>query len=154
MAAAAAVGSAFSTSLHALKSLRSNKLQYPFDHSLLRLTPPSPLPLTSSCAIEPLISCAGLPHKLRLLKTSAAVAQEEAAAPASVEEGDADAGNQAESSSEGPVNTKLYFGNLPYNVDSAMLAGIIQDYGSPELVEVYSWAVLIVYTFLLSFLLN
>lgn len=73
---------------------------------------------------------------MRLLKTSAAVAQEEAAATASVEEGDADAGNQAESSSEGPVNTKLYFGNLPYNVDSAMLAGIIQDYGSPELVEV------------------
>lgn len=34
------------------------------------------------------------------------------------------------------VNTKLYFGNLPYNVDSAQLAGIIQDYGSPELVEV------------------
>lgn len=34
------------------------------------------------------------------------------------------------------VNTKLYFGNLPYSVDSAQLAGIIQDYGSPEMVEV------------------
>ncbi|KAJ6897603.1 hypothetical protein NC652_024411 [Populus alba x Populus x berolinensis] len=32
-------------------------------------------------------------------------------------------------------NTKLYFGNLPYNVDSAQLAGIIQEYGSPEMVE-------------------
>ncbi|KAF9604848.1 hypothetical protein IFM89_010523 [Coptis chinensis] len=37
---------------------------------------------------------------------------------------------------EVPSNTKLYFGNLPYNCDSAQLAGIIQDYASPELVEV------------------
>lgn len=35
-----------------------------------------------------------------------------------------------------PSNTKLYFGNMPYSVDSAQLAGIIQDYGSPELIEV------------------
>lgn len=34
------------------------------------------------------------------------------------------------------VSTKLYFGNLPYSVDSAQLAGIIQDFGSPELIEV------------------
>ncbi|KNA22694.1 hypothetical protein SOVF_032110 [Spinacia oleracea] len=33
-------------------------------------------------------------------------------------------------------NTKLYFGNLPYHCDSAQLAGIVQDYGNPELVEV------------------
>lgn len=39
-------------------------------------------------------------------------------------------------------NTKLYFGNLPYNCDSAQLAGIIQEYASPEMVEVvriHSW---------------
>ncbi|CAH2047522.1 unnamed protein product [Thlaspi arvense] len=35
-----------------------------------------------------------------------------------------------------PINTKLYFGNLPYNVDSATLAKIIQDFANPELVEV------------------
>lgn len=34
------------------------------------------------------------------------------------------------------IHTKLYFGNLPYSVDSAQLAAIIQDYGSPELIEV------------------
>ncbi|KAG7585191.1 RNA recognition motif domain [Arabidopsis thaliana x Arabidopsis arenosa] len=34
------------------------------------------------------------------------------------------------------TNTKLYFGNLPYNVDSATLAQIIQDFANPELVEV------------------
>ncbi|KAJ1281598.1 hypothetical protein BS78_04G317900, partial [Paspalum vaginatum] len=32
--------------------------------------------------------------------------------------------------------TKLYFGNLPYNCDSAQLAGIVQEYASPEMVEV------------------
>ena len=37
---------------------------------------------------------------------------------------------------EGLVSTKLYFGNLPYSVDSAQLAGLIQDFGSPELIEV------------------
>ncbi|KAF6156421.1 hypothetical protein GIB67_009079 [Kingdonia uniflora] len=36
---------------------------------------------------------------------------------------------------EAPTTTKLYFGNLPYNCDSSSLAGIIQDYGSPEMVE-------------------
>lgn len=39
---------------------------------------------------------------------------------------------------ESVVNTKLYFGNLPYSVDSAQLAGIIQDFRSPELIEVTS----------------
>ncbi|KAM0925461.1 hypothetical protein ACQ4PT_004134 [Festuca glaucescens] len=32
--------------------------------------------------------------------------------------------------------TKLYFGNLPYNCDSALLAGIVQDHAIPEMVEV------------------
>lgn len=41
------------------------------------------------------------------------------------------------SEQESSVNTKLYFGNLPYSVDSAQLAGIIQEYGSPELIEVF-----------------
>ncbi|XWS08726.1 hypothetical protein CRYUN_Cryun40dG0025800 [Craigia yunnanensis] len=89
--------------------------------------------------------------KWRVLKVSAAVAQQEAAATAQVEEslveeeekeGEVGAEGEAwyqaenEAEAESPVNTKLYFGNLPYNVDSAQLAGIIQDYGSPELVEV------------------
>ena len=47
------------------------------------------------------------------------------------EEGEADV------HSTGGVNTKLYIGNLPYLCDSAQLAGIIQEYGSPELVEVF-----------------
>lgn len=34
------------------------------------------------------------------------------------------------------TTTKLYFGNLPYNCDSAQLAGIVQEYASPEMVEV------------------
>ena len=74
---------------------------------------------------------------------SAAVAQQETAVTAEspveeekVEEVEGEAEAEAEAAVESTVNTKLYFGNLPYNVDSAQLAGIIQEYGSPELVEV------------------
>lgn len=66
---------------------------------------------------------------------SAAVAEEEAAATTTEAEPEAEAGEVGEA--EITVNTKLYFGNLPYNVDSAQLAGIIQPHASPELVEVY-----------------
>uniref|UniRef100_A0A0A9BN27 RRM domain-containing protein n=1 Tax=Arundo donax TaxID=35708 RepID=A0A0A9BN27_ARUDO len=45
-----------------------------------------------------------------------------------------DAGGASEAAST--TTTKLYFGNLPYNCDSAQLAGIVQDYASPEMVEV------------------
>ncbi|CAM8987187.1 unnamed protein product [Rhodiola kirilowii] len=57
-------------------------------------------------------------RKLPGLRISAAVAQDEA------------------SVAEKEVSTKLYFGNLPYLCDSAQLAGIIQEYANPELVEV------------------
>lgn len=60
--------------------------------------------------------------------------EEEAPAPAVEEEKEGE-GSDGSSESEG-VNTKLYFGNLPYLCDSAQLAGIVQDYASPELVEV------------------
>ncbi|XLQ98791.1 hypothetical protein S83_064990 [Arachis hypogaea] len=43
---------------------------------------------------------------------------------------------QQDDSAESSVNTKLYFGNLPYSVDSAQLAGLIESYGSAELIEV------------------
>lgn len=79
----------------------------------------------------------------------AAVAQEEAAITAEtqvLEEEEVDEelgseeinGEEVEPSGvdEAPANTKLYFGNLPYLCDSAQLAGIIQDFASPELVEV------------------
>ncbi|KAK9160258.1 hypothetical protein Syun_006599 [Stephania yunnanensis] len=64
---------------------------------------------------------------------AAFVAQEEVEAALDQETVEEEQGSGGE---EGPSNTKLYFGNLPYNCDSAQLAGIIQDYGSPELVEV------------------
>lgn len=68
------------------------------------------------------------------------MAQEEAAATAAAEvekeEEEEEEVKEGEGAEGVTVNTKLYFGNLPYNVDSAQLAGIIQDYGSPELVEV------------------
>lgn len=41
-----------------------------------------------------------------------------------------------ENESESGDETKLYIGNLPYHCDSAQLAGVVQQYGNPELVEV------------------
>ncbi|KAH9320908.1 hypothetical protein KI387_015547, partial [Taxus chinensis] len=38
--------------------------------------------------------------------------------------------------SEPPAGTKVYVGNLPYSCDSAELAGLIQEHGSAEVVEV------------------
>lgn len=69
---------------------------------------------------------------------TAAVAQEEVAVTAEeevVEEVES-AGVEGGDDQVVYSNTKLYFGNLPYSVDSAQLAGIIQDHGSPELIEV------------------
>ncbi|KAJ9541708.1 hypothetical protein OSB04_028214 [Centaurea solstitialis] len=87
--------------------------------------------------------------KRTLMKISASVAQEEAAVSVAeetaepvaeevvvVKEQDKEEEEKDQSEAKSSVNTKLYFGNLPYLCDSAQLAGIIQDYGSPELVEV------------------
>ncbi|CAN6239068.1 unnamed protein product [Urochloa humidicola] len=95
----------------------------------------------------------------RALAATAMVSQEEAAATAvedaeeeEVAEGqllerdeEQDGDVEASSDDGGPseaastttaTTTKLYFGNLPYNCDSAQLAGIVQEYASPEMVEV------------------
>ncbi|NP_001365171.1 31 kDa ribonucleoprotein, chloroplastic-like [Physcomitrium patens] len=58
---------------------------------------------------------------------SADVATDVADAPAAVEEAATPAPQ---------VGTKLYIGNLPWQCDSAQLAGICQEFGSVELVEV------------------
>nr|CAB3451479.1 unnamed protein product [Digitaria exilis] len=49
-----------------------------------------------------------------------------------------EASSDSGGSSKAPSTTatKLYFGNLPYNCDSAQLAGIVQEYATPEMVEV------------------
>ncbi|KAL0286603.1 UNVERIFIED_CONTAM: ribonucleoprotein A, chloroplastic [Sesamum calycinum] len=140
MAATAAVPSSFSTSIKSFKCVSSKN--WPSDH-LLKISCPRTLqsaPVSHSLSFEfnPIISSAS--KSWRLSRVSAAVAQEEAAAltaqqpEAEVEEVPSGGGGAAPESGE--VNTKLYFGNLPYLCDSAQLAGIIQEYASPELVEV------------------
>lgn len=57
-----------------------------------------------------------------------------AAAEASSDGGEEASGDG--STGTGSSATKLYFGNLPYNCDSALLAGIVQDHAVPEMVEV------------------
>ncbi|KDP33321.1 hypothetical protein JCGZ_12870 [Jatropha curcas] len=159
-AAAATVASSFSPSIHNRKC--SNSKHFLSD-SLLKLPSTTRLAITASSisrsyAIEPISSLVAV--SWRVPRVSAAVAQEEAAATAAVEEEEAAAtaaveeekaaptaaveeeaqqqqvAGEGEGEAEIPLNTKLYFGNLPYNVDSAQLAGIIQEYGAPELVEV------------------
>lgn len=53
-----------------------------------------------------------------------------------VEESEASGEEEAVTEEEPQPNTKLYFGNLPYNCDSSQLAGIVQEYATPEMVEV------------------
>ncbi|KAL6343011.1 hypothetical protein AAG906_017031 [Vitis piasezkii] len=139
--ASAAIGSSFSTTMHTLKLSRSKHC--PSD-ALLRIisTPIFKVPsISHSHVIDPPLYLP-ISHKWRAPRISAAVAQEEAAATAPVEEEEQQQGQEEgeqvlrEEGAESPVNTKLYFGNLPYSCDSAQLAGIIQNYGSPELVEV------------------
>lgn len=65
--------------------------------------------------------------------------QGEAALTVGVEEGAEKGGGEAVDGGS-PVesgSTKLYFGNLPYSVDSPQLAAIVQDYGVAELIEVH-----------------
>ncbi|KAH9681691.1 hypothetical protein KPL71_027066 [Citrus sinensis] len=164
--AAAAIGSSFSSSMHTPKCMRAKQCPVSLDHNnnvvvpMMKLSAPRVLlaSISQPCTIEPLNIIGAIPQqsKWRVLKMSAAVEQEEAAATAEEEasglveeeteevQEDGEARAEAEAEPEAAalappplgVNTKLYFGNLPYNVDSAQLAGIIQDYGSPELVEV------------------
>uniref|UniRef100_A0ACD5ZA99 Uncharacterized protein n=1 Tax=Avena sativa TaxID=4498 RepID=A0ACD5ZA99_AVESA len=51
-------------------------------------------------------------------------------------EGEDDGGGTGPTEAAETSATKLYFGNLPYNCDSALLAGIVQDHAIPEMVEV------------------
>lgn len=136
-AAATAVASSFS-SLHCIRS----KLNWTNSDHLLKIssTRTPNLTLVSSSSSE----VTSIYKKWRAVpRLAAAVAQEEAEAAVTEEEVEAPAieeekegeGSDGSSKSEG-VNTKLYFGNLPYLCDSAQLAGIVQDYASPELVEV------------------
>ncbi|PKU66171.1 28 kDa ribonucleoprotein, chloroplastic [Dendrobium catenatum] len=125
-AAAAAVGSCFPT------TIASRHLRYDFFvKAIATRTPPFP---SLSHFIEQL-SVSAVSHGRNLPRIAAAVAQEEAAA---VEKEQMIQAEEEEGKEEGEAmeNTKLYFGNLPYHCDSAQLAGIIQEYASPEMVEV------------------
>ncbi|PIA36233.1 hypothetical protein AQUCO_03400265v1 [Aquilegia coerulea] len=104
------------------------------------------------------LSIKAVTNKWRNVRIAASVIEEELAGAVEVEsveekveekevveelgevEAKAEAEPEAEAESEvkdePTINTKLYIGNLPYNCDSAQLAGIIQEYGSPELIEV------------------
>ncbi|KAJ8639135.1 hypothetical protein MRB53_015829 [Persea americana] len=141
----AAVGSCFTAACIRSKHISSSD-------NVFRLSCLRALPVVTTVAythhLDSLSISIALP-KRRLSKIYSSVAQEEAAAAAietqsdEVEKEEENVGEEEGSvqeeemvNSDVGLNTKLYFGNLPYNCDSAQLAGIIQDYGSPEMVEV------------------
>ncbi|XP_058094881.1 28 kDa ribonucleoprotein, chloroplastic [Magnolia sinica] len=134
----AAIGSCFSVATIRSKHLSS------LDSTVLGITCPRALPVVTTVAYNHPIDSVSIGIALikwRVSKISAAVAQEEVTAaietePIENEEEEGEEGSVEEGVESEPLNTKLYFGNLPYNCDSAQLAGIIQDYGSPEMVEV------------------
>ncbi|XP_057547923.1 28 kDa ribonucleoprotein, chloroplastic [Amaranthus tricolor] len=86
---------------------------------------------------ESISSILYISHKWRAPKVTATVAEEEALETAeAAEEMEVSGESQDNGGDQSEASTKLYFGNLPYLCDSAQLAGIVQQYGTPELVEV------------------
>ncbi|KAJ4956821.1 hypothetical protein NE237_013604 [Protea cynaroides] len=145
-AAAAAIGSCFSTAA-TTSCIRSKQVALDFFLRIGHVRTLQMALVSHSHSIE-FPSTAVIFQNWRTPRTSAAVTQEEAETaiqtePESVEEPEDSVVDQkeedqvlGEKEAQAPLNVKLYFGNLPYNCDSAQLAGIIQDYGSPEMVEV------------------
>jgi hypothetical protein len=138
--AAAGIASLFSSSINTVKCLRSKN--YMFAASSLSQS-------SYSYSLEPLsIGTTISSHKLWMPRITAAVAHEEAIVAAAEEETvveEEKEGQETVKESGGEIvdtRTKLYFGNLPYGVDSAQLAGLIEDYGSAELIEVLNYLTL------------
>ncbi|XP_020227068.1 28 kDa ribonucleoprotein, chloroplastic [Cajanus cajan] len=138
-ATAAGIASLFSSSINTVKCLRSKNCS--IIDPLMTTVPSNRMFVASVPHLEPLSIGGAVSHKLWGPRISAAVAQEEVVvaddAGLDEEEVEENGGEGvAEQDSESSAATKLYFGNLPYSVDSATLAGLIQDYGSAELIEV------------------
>ncbi|KAG2403173.1 ribonucleoprotein [Vigna angularis] len=136
-ATAAGIASLFSSSISNIKCLRSKHCS--MMDPLMTAMPSNRM----SHLVEPLSIGGTMSHRLWGPRISAAVAQEElvSADDAGFVEEEKVEDNEGEvvaeqDSDESFASTKLYFGNLPYSVDSAILAGLIQDYGSAELIEV------------------
>ncbi|PKU67141.1 28 kDa ribonucleoprotein, chloroplastic [Dendrobium catenatum] len=79
------------------------------------------------CHFTDQLSVAYVENRRNLLKITAAMTQGEVETETEVAQAEAMARLQ---------NTKLYFGNIPYNCDSEQLAGVIQQHASPEMIEV------------------
>ncbi|XP_014514849.1 28 kDa ribonucleoprotein, chloroplastic [Vigna radiata var. radiata] len=132
-ATAAGIASLFSSSINNIKCLRSKHCS--MMDPLMTAMPSNRM----SHLVEPLSIGGTMSHRLWWPRISAAVAQEELVAADDagfVEEENEGEVVAEQDSDESFADTKLYFGNLPYSVDSAKLAGLIQDYGSAELIEV------------------
>ncbi|CAN0904878.1 RNA-binding protein CP29B, chloroplastic [Linum grandiflorum] len=150
---AAAISSSFSPSINTLKCTQNNRLilhnpLFPSSDSSFRiptsarlsLASPDPFPIAAATWRPPKVYAPAVAQDEAETVTETAEVAETEAETAQVAETaaattPAEGEQKIEEASSG-VNTKLYIGNLPFNVDSAELAGVIQDHGSPELIEV------------------
>lgn len=138
-AAGATINSWLSTRIHSKHTPSSDSIFRISCARTLQVTPISHVQLADYLSISSRIS-----HKWRNLRIASSVTEEQQLEGAveedreevveEVSQGEVEA--EPEPQIQAPTSTKLYFGNLPYNCDSAQLAGIIQDYANPELVEV------------------
>lgn len=142
MAAAAGMASSFfSSSIKSLRSKNNSTFLDPLtttsSNNRILLAPS--VSHSYSYSLQPL-SIRTISHKLWVPTISVAVAHEEVITTAEEKVVDQQEVKEeevvAEETTVSTTATKLYFGNLPYSVDSAQLAGLIEDYGSAELIEV------------------
>ncbi|GMH18773.1 hypothetical protein Nepgr_020614 [Nepenthes gracilis] len=138
-AATASIGSSFSTAIQTIKCAhtkhRASDLM-PLKFGPLKTLQPQLISHTYGTKSP---SIGTLSNRRQAIRVAGAVAQEETTAGAEAVQEEKEAEEvvvEEEVVAEGQVNTKLYFGNLPYHCDSAQLAGILQEYATPELVEV------------------
>ncbi|KAJ0966542.1 hypothetical protein J5N97_023459 [Dioscorea zingiberensis] len=125
MAAATSISSCFSATITA-----NLRLKHTSSNSLLKLSSSHlrPSPALTIPTISEHLHCRRLPRILSVVSQEQTVGEEE--------QDELTVQEEAIPTLQTTQSTKLYFGNLPYNCDSAQLAGIIQEYSSPEMVEV------------------
>ncbi|XAR63924.1 hypothetical protein NMG60_11024081 [Bertholletia excelsa] len=126
-AAAAAMGSLFSTSVQTLKCLHSKGIASTW--ILFQIGLASHIHAIDAFSIRPIF------QKWQIPRIFVATTQEEAGAPTAEGVEKVSDGGEADRVVTGSIVNTIYFGNLPYHCDNAQLVGLIQQYASPELVE-------------------
>jgi nucleolin len=93
-------------------------------------------PASFACGPLRAVSALLAPRRRLLLPVAVVASSEFETEDAAEEEGEGGGDSEAEYSED----LKVFVGNLPFTVDSAQLAGLFEQAGSVEMVEVYNSA--------------